>query len=357
MKLEFGAFDMFAEAEMSDPESTANAFAEHIKDAQLAEQLGYQYYFFIEHQNAPFACITSPSVYLAAVAQATSTLRFGPMVYQLPMYHPIRLAQDAATVDQISRGRLEFGVGYGTRTYEFEPWNLKFEERREMGVEVMDIVMKAWTEEKVTYDGEYFSFNSAIPRPKPFQQPHPPIWVGAHSHASFDYAAEQNYHVGQNIDVDSVAAEKFAYWREKWKSFNHSTPMPRALLARHVHVAETDEQARAEAEPYLIQGMRPGTNASASAIDVSARPEIERTPERVEFARVYKGTATSFDFWIENGLALIGSPETVARRLREQQEMVGYDVFCAQHHVTTMPADLSKKSLRLFGEKVIPALS
>src|ERR671931_234465 len=76
-------------------------------------RLGYGYYFFIEHQNAPFAYISSPSVYLAALARETSRLRFGPMVYQLPMHHPIRLAQDAATVDHLSRGRLEFGAGYG----------------------------------------------------------------------------------------------------------------------------------------------------------------------------------------------------------------------------------------------------
>src|SRR4051812_10139322 len=99
MSIEFGLFDGFAEAELAET-AAADAYQEHIKDAQLAEQLGYQYYFFIEHQNAPFACITSPSVYLAAIASVTTTLRFGPMVYQLPMYHPIRLAQDAAMVDQ-----------------------------------------------------------------------------------------------------------------------------------------------------------------------------------------------------------------------------------------------------------------
>jgi alkanesulfonate monooxygenase SsuD/methylene tetrahydromethanopterin reductase-like flavin-dependent oxidoreductase (luciferase family) len=133
--------------------------------------------------------------------------------------------------------------------------------------------------------------------------------------------------------------------------------MPRTLLARHVHVAETDARAREEAEPFLVKGMRPGGNASASALDVSARPEIERTPERVEFARVYQGTATSFDFWIENGLALVGSPETVAARLREQQATVGYDIFLAQHQISDLPPELAKKSLRLFGEEVIPAFA
>src|SRR6266496_6554451 len=115
--LEFGIFDGFAELEMED--LPANIYDAHIRFARNAEELGYHYYFFIEHQNAPFAYISAPNVYLAALARETSTLRFGPMVYQLPMYQPIRLAQDAARVDQLSRGRLEFGIGYGIHAHEF----------------------------------------------------------------------------------------------------------------------------------------------------------------------------------------------------------------------------------------------
>ena len=105
--------------------SAADLLRRAHRDAVDAERLGYRYYFFIEHQNAPFAYISSPNVYLAALARETTTLRFGPMVYQLPMYHPIRLAQDAAMVDQLSHGRLEFGAGYGTQAHEFVRWNLR----------------------------------------------------------------------------------------------------------------------------------------------------------------------------------------------------------------------------------------
>src|SRR5437762_5096443 len=134
----------------------AKIYEDHIRAAQVAEQVGYQYYFFIEHQNAPFAYISAPNVYLAAMARETSSLRFGPMVYQLPMHHPIRLAQDAAMVDQLSSGRLEFGVGYGIHAHEFMRWKMPFSERRAMGVEAMEIVTKAWTEESLTYEGEYW---------------------------------------------------------------------------------------------------------------------------------------------------------------------------------------------------------
>src|SRR5437879_11274239 len=109
--------------------SAADAYEQHIKDAVSAERLGYEQYFFIEHQNAPFAYISAPSVYLAALARETSTLRFGPMVYQLPMHHPIRLAQDAAMLDQLSHGRLDFGIGYGIHEHEFMRWRLSSADR------------------------------------------------------------------------------------------------------------------------------------------------------------------------------------------------------------------------------------
>ena len=96
-KLEIGIFDGFSETEMAG--RPCDVYEDHIRHARIAEQLGYRYYFFIEHQNAPFAYISAPNVYLAALARETSALRFGPMVYQLPMHNPIRLAQDAAMVD------------------------------------------------------------------------------------------------------------------------------------------------------------------------------------------------------------------------------------------------------------------
>lgn len=329
--------------------ASADLYEQHIAFAQEAERRSYGYYFFIEHQNAFFTCVTSPNVYLAALARETSSLRFGPMVYHVPMYHPIRLAQDAAMVDQLSRGRLEFGLGYGPRIDEFRRWKLPFTERRAMGIEAMEIILQAWTEDSVTYDGAYWSFDEALPKPKPFQQPYPPVWLGAHSSESFDYAAKMNFHVAQNIDIDTTVAEKFAYWRDAWKAAGHPGARPRQLLVRHVHVAETDEQARGEAEPSMLRGMRGGARRTIA-------PE-ERTSILEEIVRVYEETTDSYDFWIDNGLALVGSPDTVIRLLEKQQALVGYDVLVGQHHFTGMPRPIVEKSLRLFGEEVIPAFA
>jgi alkanesulfonate monooxygenase SsuD/methylene tetrahydromethanopterin reductase-like flavin-dependent oxidoreductase (luciferase family) len=348
MNLEFGLFDTVG-AE-SGGGGLGEAYHTHIADAALCEQLGYRYYFFIEHQNARFPVITSPTVYLSALAAATTTLRIGAMVLQLPMHHPIRLAQDTAMVDQLSRGRFEFALGYGTRLPEFEPWFLDYEHRREIGNEVMAVVLEAWSGREVTHEGEYFRFKNAVVQPRPFQKPHPPVWVGAHSATSIAYAVENGFNMAQNLDAEKTTAEKFQLFRDMWAEKKPSQPLPRTLLVRHVHVADTDAEARKNAEPHMLKGLL-GEQGVARAL--SLKPE-EKNPVMLEMARIYLETAKSYDFWIDEGLAFIGSPETVVRQIRAQQERCGYDILLAQHQITTMPRDAKMRSMQLFGEAVIP---
>lgn len=359
--LEFGIFDSFGPFEMAEFPAVADVYEEHIREAQEAEQLGYRYYFFIEHQNSPVCSVTAPNVYLAALASRTSTLRFGLMVYQMPLHHPVRLAQDLATLDQLSRGRLEFGTGTGVLAHEFIRWNIPFEHRHEMMIEALEIIVQAWTADTVTHQGKYWQFDEALPVPKPYQQPHPPIWVAAHSSASFEYAARHNHHIAQNIDVDAVIAEKFAYYRRLWTEHAHPGPMPRAFLTRHVHVAETDAQARAEAEPNLLMGYIQGGELIRNTRIGFGPPGVEAlersTPERRELRRVFQECSRSYDFWIESGLALVGSPDTVTRKLEEQRKLAGYDVFCARHRIGHLAPGLARKSMRLFADHVIPAFA
>jgi len=348
MELEFGLFDTLPhEGTLADP---ASVYEQHIADAALSEQLGFRYYFFIEHQNARFPVITSPAVYLTALAAATQTLRFGAMVFQLPMHHPIRLAQDTAMLDQLSRGRLEFALGYGTRAPEFAPWKTNFGKRREIGVEVMDVVLEAWTKTEFSYEGEFFSFDRAAPQPAPYQKPHPPVWVGGHSPTSIEYAAKNNFHFAQNLDAENTIAQKFDLYHERLKAYAHPGPARRTMMVRHVHVAETDDQARREAEPYMLEGIL----GHGGVVRAQNLREEEKTPEMLEMARLFLETAKSYDFWIDEGLAIVGSPDTVARRIHEQQARCGFDIFLTHMQISSMPYELNRRSVRLFGERVIP---
>ena len=352
-KLKFGLWDGFEAQELASAPTPADVYERHISEVQMAEELGYEYYFIIEHQNTPIGHITSPSVYLSAVAQRTTKIRLGTMVNLLPYHSPIRLAQDAAMLDQLSRGRLEFGTGRGGSEHEFKRWGLPFHDRTGMAHEALEIIIKAWTEDTVSHDGEFWKLQEALPVPKPYQKPHPPIWVACHSPETIEYAARNNYNAAQNLDIDSVIAEKFELYRRVWKECNHTGPMPSTFLVRVVHVAETDEVAKQEVEaslrfPYFLQAH------PALSTDV-AHQRREATPTTQELDRVFRAMIADPDFWTENGLALVGSPETVRRKLEEQRALIGYDIFCANHRVGPMPTDVSLKSIKLFGEEVMPA--
>lgn len=359
-KLEFALWDAVSDA--SGDAVIADVYDDHIRLAQRLEELGFHSYFVIEHQNSPVGRITAPSVYLTAVARATSKLRVGAMIWQLPFYNPLRLAEEVAMLDQLSRGRVEFGTGVGVHEHEFIRWGVDFYQRTAMSQEVLELVKMAWTQDEVTYEGKYFRFDEALPNPKPFQKPYPPIWAAVHSDASVEYAARNNYHMAKNLDTDDVCAGKFDLFRKVWRECGHAGPMPRIFLMRSVHVAETDEKAHEEARQYLATGEGPrfgsgpiantrigwGTNQRGMGRD----SEIEHNKAR---GITSTQAAMSYEFNIEQGLALIGSPETVIRQLQEGHQRLGYDLFCTSHQIGRMPRDLVRNSVELFGKEVIPA--
>ena len=355
-KLEFAVFDNFASNFFRSVPEAVDVYERSFREVQLEEQLGFDYHFVVEHQGHVVGQCQSPPVYLAALAQRTSTIRIGGMIFLIPFYNPMRLAQDVAMVDQLSRGRMEFGVGIGPREHEFLRWNLPFAERRAMGMEALEIIEKAWTKETVTHDGKFWQFDEAIPLPKPYQKPHPPIWWGGHSQASLEYAAAKNYNIGLFLERDATLAEMVSMWRRLWKDAGHQGPMPRSFLARSVYVAETDEQAREEVEPYLVQFYTYG-------IDVLERTRfgMQRGDHgslyRKRGSKIFDDMATGIDFWLENDLALVGSPETIIRRLEKSQQLVGFDLFGSDFRSGPMPDEMVEKSMTLFAKEVMPAFS
>ena len=345
-------------------EVMADVYDEHIRLAREIEALGYHSYFVIEHQNSPIGRITAPTVYLTAVARATSTLRIGAMMWQLPLYHPLRLAQEVAMLDHLSRGRVEFGTGIGVHEHEFIRWGIDYYQRAAISSEVLQLVKMAWTQDEVTFAGKFFHFDEALPQPKPFQKPYPPIWAAVHSEAAIEFAARNNYHVSQNLDIDEVVAKKFDLYRKIWRECNHPGPMPRVFLQRQFHVAETDAKAREEAEPWLL-------DRAGGAVPVGGGP-LEKTrigwgtnprgmgrdstrPDDAARGAAIKKAGESWEYNIENGLAIIGSPETVIRTLEAGKKRIGYDIICGNHEIGRMPKELVMKSIRLLGKEVIPA--
>ena len=144
--------------------------------------------------------------------------------------------------------------------------------------------------------------------------------------------------------------------------------MPRTFLTRHVHVAETDAKAREQAEPHLATAAFPEAVPAGKGRDIigatrlghgpgGMRGDDPGTPERAELRRTFRERANSFDFWVDNGIALVGSPETVVRQLQEQHDLIGHDILCARHMFGYMDPAATRKSIRLFAEEVMPAFA
>jgi alkanesulfonate monooxygenase SsuD/methylene tetrahydromethanopterin reductase-like flavin-dependent oxidoreductase (luciferase family) len=358
--LDFAFWDVIPHATTGT--AIADDYDAHIRLAQRLESLGWHSYFIIEHQNAPQG-ISAPSVYLTAVARETTRLRLGAMMWQLPFYNPMRLAQEVAMLDQLSRGRVEFGTGIGVHEHEFIRWGVDYYQRAAISEEVLQVVKMAWTQEEVTFQGKYFHFDEAFPHPRPFQQPYPPIWAAVHSDTSVEFAAHNNYHIAKNLDTDDVVAGKFDLYRRVWHECGHSGTLPRIFLMRNVHVAPTDEQAHAEAREYVVTGgdrigggpiaqTRVGWGSHTRGMGADS----ERADNKAR-GQTMAQAARDYQFNVDNGLTLVGSPETVIRQLQAGQARMGYDVFCTNHQIGRMPSALVNRSIELFGKEVIPSFA
>jgi len=360
--MEFGIFEMFSASENEYYPDIKSMFEGHLDRGVLADELGYDYYFPIEHQSSPGGQLAASNVFLMALAERTQQLRFGMLIHQMPFHNPWMLAQEIAMVDTLSEGRMQVGIGSGIAEHEFTRLHVDFETKTQKTHEALEVMIKIWTEDVVTHEGEFFQLTEAMPVPHPVQKPHPPIWIGAHSPRSFDLAAKHNYNVAKNLESDEACARKFEYFHEKLAEYDHPGPPPRTCLVRHIHVAETDEQARKEAERHLLAGFFTGGQALlGTKIGFGTRAMDEVRPGEDEgFAKsrgeIFEMTTKSYDYWIDQGLAIVGGPDTVGEKIESLRDTMGINTFCGQHQFGKMSPKLAAKSMQIFAEDVMPKL-
>ena len=181
--MEFGIFHEFPSL---PGRSHAEAFAQSFELVDGAERWGLDAMWLGElHFDPARSVLSSPLCVASAIAARTQRMKIGLAVQVLPLCHPLRLAEEAATVDQISKGRLIFGVGRSGVARTYEAYGVPYAESRERFTEILDIVQKAWTQDKVSYQGRYHRFENVAVVPKPYQQPTPPIRVAATSADTF----------------------------------------------------------------------------------------------------------------------------------------------------------------------------
>ena len=341
-RLETGLFTEFqCPAGMSE----AASFAESMTQMQAAETLGFDAVWLGElHFQKDRSVLSSPLVVAAAIAASTRRVKIGIAVQVLPLSHPLRLAEDVATVDHLSGGRLDFGVGRSGLPGHYQGFNIPYGESRDRFAETLEILLKAWTQERFSHQGRFYQFQDVCVMPKPYQKPHPPIRIAATTEETYPMVGGLGYPLFVAVRTNSIPDLKrfLGGYHDAWRAAGHPGRGDVALLVP-VYVAETARQAREEAETSTMHWFRTIGEA------LKRSPTRETAGER--FANI------TYDEVLAE-LAVYGTPDAVAERLGALREELGFSSLSAWMNVgAQIPHERVLTSMRLFAERVAPRLT
>src|SRR5262245_32031296 len=309
----------------------------------VAEDLGYDAVWLAElHFQKQRSVLSSPLVVGAAIAGRTKRVKIGFAVQVLPLIHPLRLAEDVATLDHVSKGRLDFGVGRSGLPGHYTGFNIPYEESQERFDETLKILLKAWTEERFTYEGKYFQFHDVCAIPKPYQKPHPPLRVAATSEESYAAVGRRGLPIFLAVRTSSIS-ELESYvgaYHAAWREAGHpGRGEVGAILP--VYVGETDRRARDEVEDSAMHFYR----SVGEALLAGPRREVGERFRRMSFDEVLKD-------W-----GVYGAPERVAERLEELRRAIGFTKLAVGMNIgSRVPPERVQALMPLFADTGAPRL-
>lgn len=307
--------------------------------AELAESLGFDGCYLTEHHQQP-SIVASPLTLATALAAVTRRIRIGTAIIVLPLYHPVHVAEDVATIDRLSNGRFDLGVGLGYQAIDFRAFDVPIRQRVSLFEESVEAIRRLWTEDRVTFSGKRYRLDGVHLQPRPVQDPHPPIWIAGGS----DEAIKRAARLGDAWITDPVIplggmrglAELY---RETCRRRGRTG---RIVVMRETLIAETREEAEREFGPSLLATYRYYWRSGAfnPALDPWVK-EIS-SPSEVTLDRVADRL-------------LLGSPDDIAGQIRRWRDEVGVDDFiCIFPPRRGRAHEDTLRALRLFGEGVLP---
>jgi len=329
--MKFGIFD-HVDRRSAGP--LTEFFEDRLKLAEKYDEKGFYAYHSAEHHATTLGMACSPSVYMSALAQRTHELKFGPLVYCLPQYHPIRLFEEICMLDQMSGGRFQLGVGKGISEIESSYYGLEIDKVTSIYQEYFQILIKAMTVDELTFEGEHFSVEGMPIELAPVQKPHPPIWAGLGNPEAISWPAENRINIITNHNAETVRKITDAYRRE-WEEFGYdSEELPLLGMTRLMVIAETDEKA-------LVIGRRMYDIWYKSFMKLWWRHN--KTPPLAPVTE-------EFDEMISGGKAIVGTPNTVKKILDEHIEQSGVNYMVCRFAFGDVTYDEAAYSIDAFAE-------
>jgi alkanesulfonate monooxygenase SsuD/methylene tetrahydromethanopterin reductase-like flavin-dependent oxidoreductase (luciferase family) len=328
---------------------------EEVDQMVLSEELGYDSIWLTEHHYADYGLSSAPSVLLATVAARTQRIRLAIAVYVIPFHHPLRLAEETATLDILSGGRLTVGLGRGNRPMEFYGHGVPQEQSRARMEEGVEVLVQAWTRDRVNFKGVHWQVDNVPVYPKPLQKAHPPLAFAVTSPETIAWTAKHGYGMlssGLGTPLAQTIKNRDAYVEALCENnFTRSQIdelLNRWVVTKHVYVAPTDAEAEAEAHaPEMWY-------RDAFIRSLSAEGLVGLDPSVYEGARsmIARLRSQSWDDLLGSAL-VVGSPETVASKVAELQQAGVGELACWMNFGGLSP-DKVRRSMRLFAEEVIP---
>ena len=318
---------------------TADLYDQRLSLAQLYERRGFHIYQMSEHHGTPLSTTPSPSVFLAALSQRTTKLRFGPLVYLLPAYNPLRLVEEICMLDHLSRGRFEFGVGRGASSFEMGYMGVAADDMLPMYAEAVEMIREGLIDGRMTRQGRFWRYDDVELSVRPYQQPLPQMWAAISSPDSAVWPAAH----GLNIVVGAPppkAREVFRRFLSERAASGKASGAPLMGINRYIVVADTDAEA-------LTLGSRAWERFYQSFFKLWA--QYGATPGN--------NLPNSFEAVIARGNAVAGSPETVLRILEDQVTAAGANFLSGSFVFGDMSHDEAARSINLFADHVMPVLA
>lgn len=339
--MEFGTFFLLQSPNQRPPEEV---FGRATEVALAAERLEFDSIWCAEHHFSSYGYLSRPLMFATHLAARTERIRIGSAVVVLPLHHPLVVAEDIATADLLSGGRLDVGLGRGYQTYEFERFGLSLDDSRSRFDEGVDILLEAFKGKPFAYEGKHYRFEETSVYPLPVQAPHPPIWVVGQSPESIAATAKRGFNLvsgGFGVSVDRL--------REFRQGFDAMAIDPeikagiRVSTQRPVYVTHDESEL-----PAIVEQARWNMR-----VTLSLRQGLER---------VDKGKAIAIPFDEEPDTAdlldryfIMGKPETCIAKLRELEDAMGIDHFNANFWFGDLEQPQVLRSMELFAKEVMPA--
>jgi alkanesulfonate monooxygenase SsuD/methylene tetrahydromethanopterin reductase-like flavin-dependent oxidoreductase (luciferase family) len=338
----------------SDSQSPAQRYKDTLDQAIRAEALGFESAWPAEqHFNQRICALPCPALLLAAIAARTNTLRLGTAIVQLPLAHPMRIAEEIATLDVLSGGRVELGVGRGANPAHYTNLGVPFNESRERMTEALDYLHAAFTQERFTFQGRFFQANDACLVPKPIQPPHPPIRIAANSPETLEYAGRKGYPilVAAHINPFDRLAQLLPMYYAARSAAGHQVGNTDDLtILVPMYVDDSQSEARRWAEPAV--------RAHAQSLATTLATVAQKLPSEVDRTRMQmmaeRARATTYED-MNAGMAIFGTPAECLERLAQLRTTLNPGrVIAWFDFMGAIPHEQVMRSMELFSSTVLP---